>query len=143
MPLTCCEKAACKASGKRLCPAGEWKTACRGPEKTRYPYGDVRQANVCTDTSRTSPLITLHGGAHTPETMNDPNLNQEPNTLARAGEAEGCTNGYGVHDMVGNIHEWTDDAGFRGGYYLDTKLNGEGCDYVTTAHAPNHAVLKA
>jgi sulfatase modifying factor 1 len=41
-----------------------------------------------------------------------------------------------VHDMVGNVHEWTDDASFRGGYYLDTKLNGEGCDYRTTAHAP-------
>jgi hypothetical protein len=38
--------------------------------------------------------------------------------------------------MVGNIHEWTDDGSFRGGYYLDTEINGEGCDYKTSAHAP-------
>ena len=57
-------------------------------------------------------------------------------TLAKTGAHEGCTNGYGVDDMVGNVHEWTDDGSFRGGYYLDTKLNGEGCDYRTTAHAP-------
>jgi 5-methylcytosine-specific restriction endonuclease McrA len=25
-----------------------------------------------------------------------------------------------------------------GGYYLDTKLNGRGCDYVTTAHAKSY-----
>jgi hypothetical protein len=40
--------------------------------------------------------------------------------------------------MVGNIHEWTDDASFRGGYYLDTQMNGEGCDYRTTAHSANY-----
>ena len=37
--------------------------------------------------------------------------------------------------MVGNVHEWADDGAFHGGYYLDTKINGEGCDYTTTAHA--------
>jgi hypothetical protein len=38
--------------------------------------------------------------------------------------------------MVGNLHEWTaaSSGTFRGGYYLDTKINGEGCDYRTTAH---------
>jgi hypothetical protein len=40
--------------------------------------------------------------------------------------------------MVGNIHEWTSDGTFRGGYYLDTKQNGEGCDYKTTAHAKTY-----
>ena len=40
--------------------------------------------------------------------------------------------------MVGNVHEWTAAKGgtFRGGYYLDTHINGDGCDYRTTAH--NH-----
>ena len=42
--------------------------------------------------------------------------------------------------MVGNVHEWTaDPAGtFRGGYYLDTRINGEGCDYRTVAHEPTY-----
>ncbi len=126
---------ACKTSGKRLCHAKEWKSACKGPDKTRYPYGDTREANACVDTDRTSPVLKKYMGEHTARTMNDPTLNQEPNTLEPTGAAAACTNSYGVHDMVGNIHEWTDDAAFRGGYYLDTKLNGEGCDYVTTAHS--------
>ena len=48
----------------------------------------------------------------------------------------GCTNDYGVYDMVGNLHEWTSDPNgtFQGGYYLDTHINGDGCGYRTTFH---------
>jgi sulfatase modifying factor 1 len=127
---------ACKASGKRLCQAAEWKTACRGPEATRYPYGNERVPGACVDTGRTSPMSVLHQGEHSASTMNDPMANQLEGTVEKTGAAEACTNGYGVHDMVGNIHEWTDDGSFRGGYYLDTSQNGEGCDYRTTAHSP-------
>ncbi|HEY8077051.1 MAG TPA: SUMF1/EgtB/PvdO family nonheme iron enzyme [Labilithrix sp.] len=129
---------ACKASGKRLCHANEWKTACKGPEQTRYPYGNERKPNACTDTNRTSPMTKLYGGERSARTMNDPRANQVENSLAQTGDAESCTNDYGTHDMVGNIHEWTDDGSFRGGYYLDTTLNGEGCDYRTTRHAPSY-----
>jgi formylglycine-generating enzyme len=129
-------KRACSASGKRLCRADEWKTACKGPEHTRYPYGDTRVPNACVDTNRTSPMKVLHEGEHSAQTMNDPLANQQENTLEPTGSAASCTNGYGVHDMVGNVHEWTDDGSFRGGYYLDTSENGEGCEYRTTAHAP-------
>jgi hypothetical protein len=129
---------ACKASGKRLCHAAEWKTACRGPEQTRYPYGNVREANVCVDTNRTSPMAVLHNNNHDSSTMNDPEANQLDGTVEATGAAAQCTNGYGVYDMVGNVHEWADDGAFHGGYYLDTKLNGEGCSYTTTAHAKNY-----
>ena len=67
--------------------------------------------------------------------MNDPRLNQIDNTVEPTGAAAACTNEYGVHDMVGNVHEWADDGAFHGGYYLDTEQNGEGCDYKTSAHA--------
>ena len=129
-------KRACRASGKRLCRADEWKTACKGPSATRYPYGNARVANACVDTNRSSPMTVLYQGERSGRTMNDPRANQQENTVAPTGNATSCTNDYGVHDMVGNVHEWTDDGSFRGGYYLDTKLNGEGCDYRTTAHAP-------
>ncbi|MDB4937509.1 MAG: Protein kinase domain protein [Labilithrix sp.] len=131
-------KRACAASGKRLCKAQEWKTACKGPDSTRYPYGNKREAGACVDTNRTSPMGLLHNGEHSAKTLNDPLANQQANTLEATGSHESCSNGYDVHDMVGNVHEWTDDASFRGGYYLDTKLNGEGCDYRTTAHAPSY-----
>jgi formylglycine-generating enzyme len=126
---------ACKASGKRLCKAAEWTKACKGPENTKYPYGNERVANACVDTNRTSPMLKLYGGERSARTMNDPRANQMANTVEATGAAEACTNGYGVHDMVGNVHEWTDDASFRGGYYLDTTQNGQGCEYRTTAHA--------
>jgi sulfatase-modifying factor enzyme 1 len=128
-------KRACSASGKRLCRAQEWKTACKGPDSTRYPYGDTRVPGACVDTNRTAPMTVLHQGEHSARTMNDPLANQQENTLEPTGSAPECTNGYGVHDMVGNVHEWTDDGSFRGGYYLDTTQNGEGCEYRTTAHA--------
>jgi hypothetical protein len=72
--------------------------------------------------------------------MIDPRLNQLQGTLSHTGERSGCTNEYGVYDMVGNLHEWVDDpAGtFQGGYYLDTHLNGDGCNYRTTAHPISH-----
>jgi sulfatase modifying factor 1 len=129
---------ACKASGKRLCHAKEWKAACKGPERTRYPYGNAREENACVDTNRTSPTQVLYSGEHTARTMNDPRLNQLDNTVEPTGAAAACTNDYGVHDMVGNVHEWADDGHFHGGYYLDTKINGEGCDYVTSAHAKSY-----
>ncbi len=131
-------KRACSASGKRLCRAAEWKSACKGPDATRYPYGNSRVAGACVDTNRTSPMTTLHHGERSARTMNDPLANQQSGTVEKAGAKASCTNGYGVHDMVGNVHEWTDDGSFRGGYYLDTKLNGEGCDYRTTAHARSY-----
>lgn len=134
--------AACKASGKRLCKPSEWKTACKGPEKTQYPYGNERRPGACNDSGR-SPMAALHTAEFmagvafsSPTLMNDPQLNQLSRTLLETGAKEECTNGYGVHDMVGNIHEWVDDpAGtFQGGYYLDVTKNGEGCGYRTDAH---------
>jgi len=69
--------------------------------------------------------------------MNDPRLNQQPGTVAKTGEYGRCESTYGVFDMVGNLHEWVADphGAFLGGYYLDTKLNGDGCRYKTVAHA--------
>ena len=71
------------------------------------------------------------------ELRGHPQANPLDHTIEQAGALESCTNGHGVHDMVGNVHEWTDDGSFRGGYYLGTKLDGEGCDYRTTIHPPS------
>ena len=76
--------------------------------------------------------------------LNDPALGQVDGALARTGEHAECVNGFGVFDMVGNLHEWvaTDPNAphgtFAGGYYLDTTLNGDGCNYRTVAHAHDY-----
>ncbi len=135
--------AACQESNKRLCFEDEWVAACRGARRTMFPYGDARKPRHCNDEGK-SPLIRLYAarGAHAfdDQPMNDPRLNQLPDTVAPTGSYRLCTNGYGVFDMVGNLHEWIDDpaGSFRGGYYLDTRLNGDGCAYVTTVHGPGY-----
>ena len=133
---------ACRASGKRLCKPQEWKNACKGPDKLQYGYGNDRRPGTCNDNGR-SPIGFYHMPAvqngtafSSAKILNDPQLNQLPGTLAETGAHAGCSNGYGVYDMVGNIHEWVDDpAGtFQGGYYLDVEKNGDGCGYKTDAH---------
>ncbi len=129
-------KLACQHSHKRLCRADEWVRACKGPEHTRWPYGDDYVAGACVDYGRTPATYIYHPGraAISYEGMNDPRVNMTPNTVALTGSANQCTNEYGAFDMVGNLHEWAGDGRFHGGYYLDTKKNGSGCDYVTSAH---------
>ncbi len=131
-------QAACSEAQKRLCTEQEWVTACKGPEKTQYPYGNAFKPGYCVDTNRVSPLSKLFDARARYQfaTMNDPVLNQVPGTVAPTGSFSHCTNGYGVYDMVGNVHEWIADpqGTFRGGFYLDTKLNGVGCDYRTVTH---------
>lgn len=135
--------AACTASGKRLCSSDEWMSACQGQARTTFPYGATRQHSLCNDDIRrvhpvaeVGALLDLRAGELWTTTMNNPLVNQLSQSLLPTGERTECTNAYGVFDMVGNLHEWVDDPSgtFRGGYYMDTSLNGEGCNYATTAH---------
>ncbi|MBX3186966.1 MAG: SUMF1/EgtB/PvdO family nonheme iron enzyme [Labilithrix sp.] len=132
---------ACGRSGKRLCKRAEWKTACKGPESKKFGYANERTPGTCNDNGKSGMSLYFgaeiaQGSAWTFDKMNDPRLNQVPGALAETGSHEGCTNGYGVYDMVGNLHEWVDDpAGtFQGGYYLDVTQLGDGCGYVADAH---------
>jgi formylglycine-generating enzyme required for sulfatase activity len=133
---------ACAASGKRLCLEGEWTAACRGEAAHAFPYGDAREKGACND-SGSSPLRMLYASSTNPYLsgpMNDPRLNQMPHTVAKTGAFARCSNRLGVFDMVGNLHEWVTSPRptFRGGYYLDTHLNGDGCAYRTTAHGAEY-----
>ena len=229
---------ACAASNKRLCSHVEWKTACMGPAKTTFPYGDTRQPGACQDSGKSAvaavfgaraltdpvapsvvaanakankankngalaarPAQALKGraaqstrtrptrkgspsrsdesaaraktasskktspsskpsraGAKPAQAstrpasvtasvwaqLNDPRLGQVEGTLARTGSHQACMSGFGALDMMGNVHEWvkTDQSRvhgtFAGGYFLDTSINGNGCEYRTTAHAHDY-----
>jgi len=140
---------ACERSGKRLCKPDEWRNACMGPRSTVFPYGNTRVVGRCNDNGRSGMRLLNPQLDGKPEhrwmwgyagNMVDPRLNQLEGTLTRTGERAGCTNEYGVFDMVGNLHEWVDDPDgtFQGGYYLDTHINGDGCRYRTTAHPVEH-----
>src|SRR6185295_10318587 len=130
---------ACHNAHKRLCTQEEWQRACYGGRKpSTYPYGEHRKSGYCNDDGRAHPYAY---GSH--DAMNDPRINQQPNSVARTGEFDKCKSAYDVFDMVGNLHEWTSEttpyAGgmkgvFRGGYYQDTNQNGVGCNYKTVVH---------
>jgi formylglycine-generating enzyme len=135
---------ACGNAKKRLCTDDEWKTACRGRVPTTFPYGNEHHDGYCNDRGVSSFNHYYGGGAEAPQAsytwdnMNDARLNMLDGTLAPTGSHKKCKNAFKVYDMVGNLHEWTRSGAFRGGYYLDTKINGEGCEYKTTAHSPKY-----
>ncbi len=128
---------ACAVAEKRLCHASEWVAACRGSSGGTWPYGASHVPGLCIDDGRTHPLQSLYSGEAMYENrnMNDPRLNQLPNTIALTGSAPQCTNGNGVYDLVGNVNEWIDDKTMRGGFYLDVDELGQGCDYATKVHS--------
>ncbi|WP_437576337.1 SUMF1/EgtB/PvdO family nonheme iron enzyme [Sorangium sp. So ce887] len=158
--------AACAAAGKRLCTRREWQRACRGNGVHRYPYGPHGERERC-NTGKRHLLRELFGD-HPPggwsyeRHFNSPELDQKPGFLARSGDHAGCASELGVHDMVGNLHEWVSDmvdhelvmrmqtegvarrdqpwhegsGVFMGGFFSTTSELGPGCYFTTIAHEP-------
>jgi formylglycine-generating enzyme len=133
---------ACAEAGKRLCTDSEWLRACRGPDNDLYPYGDVLLAGVCNDDRECHPAVQYFetGADWIWSELGNPCINQLPDGLAETGSHPDCITEEGALDMMGNLHEWTADPNgtFRGGFYVDTVLNGPGCTYATTAHDVTH-----
>lgn len=134
--------AACAEAGKRLCSDAEWRRACQGAAGTTYPYGDTIVPGACNDARATHPAIEFFGTADDWiwSELGNPCISQIPASLALTGQHPACISEDGALDLVGNLHEWTaDPAGtFRGGFYVDTLINGPGCLYATTAHDIHH-----
>ena len=79
----------CAARGKRLCSEQEWQEACNGPHNYLYSYGDKFKSGRC----------------NTPFEVDG--VWQRGQGLAPSGTYENCVNDFGVHDMIGNVWEWT------------------------------------
>ncbi|MFO0659244.1 MAG: SUMF1/EgtB/PvdO family nonheme iron enzyme [Polyangiaceae bacterium] len=82
---------ACRSQGKRLCQEREWVLACEGEEMKPYPYGYVRNPEVC-NFERKDDLTTNSGAL----------ADHRQQVTAN----EQCLSPYGVQNMVGNIDEW-------------------------------------
>lgn len=79
----------CSALDKRLCTELEWQRAATGPANMPYGYGPSFESGRCN--TPTSANGTWSGGA----------------SLAPCGSFGECKNAYGIHDMIGNVWEWT------------------------------------
>ncbi len=134
--------AACGRAGKRLCTDAEWLRACRGAAGTTYPYGATRVDGRCNDARPCHPAVQYFESSDSSVfgMIGHACLDQLPGGLGRTGSRAQCASADGAFDLMGNLHEWTaDPAGtFRGGFFVDTRINGEGCLYRTTAHDTSH-----
>lgn len=82
----------CQKEGKSLCTDQQWLLACQGLEKRRWSYGNEYQRDRCFHSS-----------------------NANIGSAIPAGERENCQTPEGVHDMTGNLWEWTASGKLRGG----------------------------
>ena len=136
---------ACTRAGRRLCTTLQWVDACMGAKKPKrkYPYGASEKAGACnTEQGGAHPMMLLHGGRRPVDSwnMNDARINQIASTVAPAAAFEACVTPEGVHDLVGNLLEWTRGPKplLMGGHYLDATENGDGCAYVTERHGEKY-----
>ncbi len=133
---------ACAEAGKRLCTDEEWLRACQGPRATLYPWGDDAAPGACNDARAQHPAVEYFGTAEPWiwSELGNPCILQVPAGLQTSGAHPACVTSEGAFDMVGNLHEWTAAAEgtFRGGFFVDTVLNGPGCSYATVAHDRTH-----
>ena len=81
--------ALCTARGRRLCTETEWELAARGPDDHVYGYADEFDPGRCN-----TPVV--ENGAWIRDRGTAP-----------SGAYALCTNEFGVHDMIGNVWEWT------------------------------------
>jgi hypothetical protein len=86
----------CKARGRRLCTASEWRGACGAT----FPYGGNYEASTC----NTMDVL----GSTRP--------------IAASGSFPRCKSGWGTYDMVGNVAEWTRGGTIHGG---SNQLDGQ------------------
>ena len=133
---------ACLMAGKRLCTDSEWLRACQGATPTTYPYGNTLEPGRCNDDRICHPVPQYFESVDNWiwSELAHPCISQLPEGLAATGSHTDCATTENAFDMMGNLHEWTSDpAGtFRGGFYVDTVVNGPGCLYATTAHDISH-----
>ena len=115
----------CTSRGNRLCLESEWQFACEGPDMHPYPYGDgfVRDGKACN--------------------IDRMDLGQPGSGLrdlrAPITDFPKCLSPFGVHNMSGNVEEWStldkgkapDRSSMKGAWWLPGKNT---CRAATLGH---------
>jgi hypothetical protein len=133
-------QALCAQQGKRLCDENEWTFACEGEEATPYPYGYGREAEQC-GVDRPWRAYSAQALVH----RDAPAAGAELARLwqaAPSGSRPQCASSFGVHDMNGNVDEWTRGVRrgerptiLKGGYWGPVRTR---CRPSTRSHDDKH-----
>ena len=136
---------ACKNAGKRLCRLDEWRTACQGDARRKYPYGDTYIQGACNVFRSSHPAVVLHDNASIGHF--DPRLNlvveENGDPLLRlTGATPRCRSAWGeeaAYDMNGNLDEWVEDehGRFVGGFF--SRSRRDGCEISVTNHERSYS----
>ena len=115
-------KRTCESEGKRLCRESEWVFACEGEEMRPYPYGFSRDASACNADRK--DIYRADGSLR--------DLRDGANDHRR------CVSPFGVHNLSGNLEEWTTIDGsaparpaMKGAYWQPSRNH---CRAAQTAH---------
>jgi formylglycine-generating enzyme len=133
-------EAYCKKEGKRLCSESEWTFACEGEEGLPYPYGYERDAKTC---AIDRPRIPTPEDTFLPRTLHRTALGIDQMWQGEpSGAMPRCVSPFGVHDMTGNVDEWTRTVrtwGYRmilkGGHWSYVRAR---CRPQTRGHGPRY-----
>ncbi len=126
----------CKSIGKRMCGEQEFYLACEGPEHWPFAWGHTRYPSTC---NIDRPYANVDWAKWSTRPY------EEAKRLDQAlpiGTSK-CWSAYGIHDIAGNVDEWTkaragrEYAGSLNGGYWGPVANA--CRYVTTVHGPEFA----
>ncbi len=127
-------QALCASQNKRLCTQAEWTFACEGPDMNPYPYGNARDATACRIDHQTMRPDRARLG--NPATTADESARLYE--AVPSGAMARCVSWAGIHDMTGNVDEWTvNESGtpfqsaLKGGWWGHIRAR---CRPATTSH---------
>jgi sulfatase modifying factor 1 len=119
-------KELCESRGKRLCSEDEWTFACEGEEVLPLPNGYFRDSQKC---NIDKPWKVYNSSAMFPRGTRKSGVELDHLWQGYlSGSRTECASSFKVHDMVGNVEEWTSASKsskyksvLKGGYWAGTK----------------------